>query len=542
MKKLFCMILALCMIMSGMIFCVSATESDTQSEDSIASVTVGESTRYYTTFEEAITAVNAVEENENWVVVSILKNFSDTTNATANSAVNGARKITRKNVEIQGNGYTVSHTNSKSKYEPYLEFAGENFKLSNLTIHSNSAGFSVTGYGEYTIDHVTITVKGTTDASVIDTARLIGNAGGALKITLKDCNFSNNWKRAFNVVAGANTVDVTMNGGSYSSTSNKYRPNDITSCSADSVFTFSNAYVYGITTAALRVCAGAKGKVTVESGLFYNAGTGEVFVNLGAVDVTVNGGTYVSSNSSAKGSTTQYRIANVTIDTSKSGTLTVNGGRFLYLGTLGKDVYGAYSTDGSTFTKYPDNSNSLVIGQETAPSTLIGASVRLKAEPGIRFESEVGKARLEALKQFAAELALKDAAAAEVTYGTLVIPKSLLGDKALTHAAFDGVEDEALKFADIVAKDGIHYDADGNATIYAAITGIPYAQNEAVLVARAYAKVTAGGFTFYVYSETTTERSMQYVATAAKADAETYNRLNAEQKAMLESYINGGAE
>ena len=541
MKKLFCMILALCMIMSGMIFCVSATESDTQSEDSIASVTVGESTRYYTTFEEAITAVNAVEENENWVVVSILKNFSDTTNATANSAVNGARKITRKNVEIQGNGYTVSHTNSKSKYEPYLEFAGENFKLSNLTIHSNSAGFSVTGYGEYTIDHVTITVKGTTDASVIDTARLVGNAGGALKITLKDCNFSNNRRRAFNIVAGTYTVNVTVDGGSYASTYAS-RPNDLTTCSASSEVTVKNAYFYGASVAALRVCAGAKGKVTVESGLFYNAGTGEVFVNLGAVDVTVNGGTYVSSNSSAKGSTTQYRIANVTIDTSKSGTLTVNGGRFLYLGTLGKDVYGAYSTDGSTFTKYPDNSNSLVIGQETAPSTLIGASVRLKAEPGIRFESEVGKARLEALKQFAAELALKDAAAAEVTYGTLVIPKALLGDKALTHAAFDGVEDEALKFADIVAKDGIHYDADGNATIYAAITGIPYAQNEAVLVARAYAKVTAGGFTFYVYSETTTERSMQYVATAAKADAETYNRLNAEQKAMLESYINGGAE
>lgn len=541
MKKLFCMILALCMIMSGMIFCVSATESDTQSEDSIASVTVGESTRYYTTFEEAITAVNAVEENENWVVVSILKNFSDTTNATANSAVNGARKITRKNVEIQGNGYTVSHTNSKSNYEPYLEFAGENFKLSNLTIHSNSAGFSVTGYGEYTIDHVTITVKGTTDASVIDTARLIGNAGGALKITLKDCNFSNNRRRAFNIVAGTYTVNVTVDGGSYASTYAR-RPNDLTTCSASSEVTVKNAYFYGASVAALRVCAGAKGKVTVESGLFYNAGTGEVFVNLGAVDVTVNGGTYVSSHSSDKDSTPQYRIANVTIDTSKSGTLTVNGGRFLYLGTLGKDVYGAYSTDGSTFTKYPDNSNSLVIGQETAPSTLIGASVRLKAEPGIRFESEVGKARLEALKQFAAELALKDAAAAEVTYGTLVIPKALLGDKALTHAAFDGVEDEALKFADIVAKDGIHYDADGNATIYAAITGIPYAQNEAVLVARAYAKVTAGGFTFYVYSETTTERSMQYVATAAKADAETYNRLNAEQKAMLESYINGGAE
>lgn len=541
MKKLFCMILALCMIMSGMIFCVSATESDTQSEDSIASVTVGESTRYYTTFEEAVTAVNAVEENENWVVVSILKNFSDTTNATANSAVNGARKITRKNVEIQGNGYTVSHTNSKSKYEPYLEFAGENFKLSNLTIQSNSAGFSVTGYGEYTIDHVTITVKGTTDASVIDTARLIGNAGGALKITLKDCNFSNNRRRAFNIVAGTYTVNVTVDGGSYASTYAS-RPNDLTTCSASSEVTVKNAYFYGASVAALRVCAGAKGKVTVESGLFYNAGTGEVFVNLGAVDVTVNGGTYVSSNSSAKGSTTQYRIANVTIDTSKSGTLTVNGGRFLYLGTLGKDVYGAYSTDGSTFTKYPDNSNSLVIGQETAPSTLIGASVRLKAEPGIRFESEVGKARLEALEQFAAELALKDGSAAEVTYGTLVIPKALLGDKALTHAAFDGVEDEALKFADIVAKDGIHYDADGNATIYAAITGIPYAQNEAVLVARAYARVTAGGFTFYVYSETTTERSMQYVATAAKADAETYNRLNAEQKAMLESYINGGAE
>ena len=541
MKKLFCMILALCMIMSGMIFCVSATESDTQSEDSIASVTVGESTRYYTTLEEAITAVNAVEENENWVVVSILKNFSDTTNATANSAVNGARKITRKNVEIQGNGYTVSHTNSKSKYEPYLEFAGENFKLSNLTIHSNSAGFSVTGYGEYTIDHVTITVKGTTDASVIDTARLIGNAGGALKITLKDCNFSNNRRRAFNIVAGTYTVNVTVDGGSYASTYAS-RPNDLTTCSASSEVTVKNAYFYGASVAALRVCAGAKGKVTVESGLFYNAGTGEVFVNLGAVDVTVNGGTYVSSNSSAKGSTTQYRIANVTIDTSKSGTLTVNGGRFLYLGTLGKDVYGAYSTDGSTFTKYPDNSNSLVIGQETAPSTLIGASVRLKAEPGIRFESEVGKARLEALKQFAAELALKDGSAAEVTYGTLVIPKTLLGDRALTHAAFDGVEDVALKFADIVAKDGIHYDADGNATIYAAITGIPYAQNEAVLVARAYARVTAGGFTFYVYSETTTERSMQYVATAAKADAETYNRLNAEQKAMLESYINGGAE
>ena len=541
MKKLFCMILALCMIMSGMIFCVSATESDTQSEDSIASVTVGESTRYYTTFEEAITAVNAVEENENWVVVSILKNFSDTTNATANSAVNGARKITRKNVEIQGNGYTVSHTNSKSKYEPYLEFAGENFKLSNLTIHSNSAGFSVTGYGEYTIDHVTITVKGTTDASVIDTARLIGNAGGALKITLKDCNFSNNRRRAFNIVAGTYTVNVTVDGGSYASTYAS-RPNDLTTCSASSEVTVKNAYFYGASVAALRVCEKAKGKVTVESGLFYNAGTGEVFVNLGAVDVTVNGGTYVSSNSSAKGSTTQYRIANVTIDTSKSGTLTVNGGRFLYLGTLGKDVYGAYSTDGSTFTKYPDNSNSLVIGQETAPSTLIGASVRLKAEPGIRFESEVGKARLEALKQFAAELALKDGSAAEVTYGTLVIPKTLLGDRALTHAAFDGVEDVALKFADIVAKDGIHYDADGNATIYAAITGIPYAQNEAVLVARAYARVTAGGFTFYVYSETTTERSMQYVATAAKADTETYNRLNAEQKAMLESYINGGAE
>ena len=88
---------------------------------------------------------------------------------------------------------------------------------------------------------------------------------------------------------------------------------------------------------------------------------------------------------------------------------------------------------------------------------MIGASVRLKAEPGIRFESEVGKARLEALKQFAAELALKDGSAAEVTYGSLVIPKTLLGDRALTHEAFVGVGDGALKFTAIVAKEGIQY-------------------------------------------------------------------------------------
>ena len=508
MKKLFCMILALCMIMSGMIFCVSATESDTQSEDSIASVTVGESTRYYTTFEEAITAVNATV-GENIITLTLLQDI----------ALNGEKyTISRNNTVVDGGNHTIALTATSTG--SFLTITGSDCVVKNMTLDNKVAaysnGFAHLGTGTSVFENLNVNYLSNATHNGLNAAFYIkGNTDAKLNLTIKGCAANTGKTRFFALEGGTQQVEVTLIDNNFVNPADYGRCADIKG--AGSKVIVKNGYYQTNSTAVFRVWGG---ELIIEDGLFNLKGNGDTILAAEKYDaasggsVNIKNGVFLSGNQQTTKKGVIY---------SGPGTVNVTSGIFILTKKLA-DGYSAIANQDETVLAFADGQMIATLG--VAPDTKTGAAVRLKAEPGIRFES-------------AAKGISKSA---EVTYGTLVIPKALLGDKALTHAAFDGVEDEALKFADIVAKDGIHYDADGNATIYAAITGIPYAQNEAVLVARAYARVTAGGFTFYVYSETTTERSMQYVATAAKADAETYNRLNAEQKAMLESYINGGAE
>ncbi len=149
---------------------------------------------------------------------------------------------------------------------------------------------------------------------------------------------------------------------------------------------------------------------------------------------------------------------------------------------------------------------SLTVGTTTAElhfviidmPTVLGGSVRLSDPSGLRFQSRV-------------PAALKDSGA---TFGTLIIPKEVLGDAELTHA-IDLVEDviqtqwatsEVQMFNPGEYREGYEY-------FNAVLTGIPEAYYDAEIVARSYAYANGE----YYYSETVT-RSIAQVAALALED------------------------
>ncbi len=156
--------------------------------------------------------------------------------------------------------------------------------------------------------------------------------------------------------------------------------------------------------------------------------------------------------------------------------------------------------------------------------TILGGSVRLSEPAGLRFQSKVEDA-----------LVAKGA-----TFGTLIIPKAVLGDESLTVATQSVRDIPQTKWATESVKVNNPQDyEEGFAYFNAVLTKIPAEHYDKVMVARSYAYLDGA----YYYSEPV-ERSIAQVAAYAIQDGYTNSVLYsyvdtalADETLMMESKI-----
>ena len=156
-------------------------------------------------------------------------------------------------------------------------------------------------------------------------------------------------------------------------------------------------------------------------------------------------------------------------------------------------------------------------GWDALPQTLEGASVRLvKDSEGIRFESQIPAALVKLAESLADE-------GTEVSYGTLIVPTDTIAEQAylnLNTLRMLGLE-EGKDYVDIVAKDGMTLDEEGNVNLRAALVNIRKANYGLDLSAVSYIRYTRDGHEVTVcssYTETLNSRSMAEVAQKALED------------------------
>ena len=136
---------------------------------------------------------------------------------------------------------------------------------------------------------------------------------------------------------------------------------------------------------------------------------------------------------------------------------------------------------------------------------VLGGSVRLSAPAGLRFQSKV-------------EEALVNEGA---TFGTLVIPKAVLGEAELTYETASVRNIPQTKWATDSVKENNPEDyEEGYAYFNGVLTNIPAEHYDKVIVARSYAYLNG----VYYYSEPT-ERSIAQVAAYALQDGYTQSVL-----------------
>jgi len=150
--------------------------------------------------------------------------------------------------------------------------------------------------------------------------------------------------------------------------------------------------------------------------------------------------------------------------------------------------------------------------------TILGGSVRLSAPSGLRFQSKVPS-----------ELANSGA-----TFGTLYIPKDVLGSNELTVATPTVENVQQTKWAtDSVRENNPQQYEEGCEYFNAVLTGIPEEHYDKVIVARSY--VYANGQ--YYYSDTV-ERSIAQVSACALKDGYTNQILyDYVDKALADSTV-----
>lgn len=184
--------------------------------------------------------------------------------------------------------------------------------------------------------------------------------------------------------------------------------------------------------------------------------------------------------------------------------------------------------------------------QENAPVMQTGAGVRLvKNSSGLRFLADISAEVL------AAAESQKDEGT-EVKIGTLICPADLVAERStFTHRALDVA---GTLYQDVSAKDGLTYDADGNAHLRVALVEIAASNYERAFAARTYISYIKDGKTVYVYAdyaETDHARSIAAVAQAALSDVRTerdaeypyavaggYSPYNSAERAVLQAYLN----
>jgi hypothetical protein len=136
---------------------------------------------------------------------------------------------------------------------------------------------------------------------------------------------------------------------------------------------------------------------------------------------------------------------------------------------------------------------------------VLGGSVRLSAPAGLRFQSKVS------------ETLVKEGA----TFGTLVIPKAVLGEEVLTHKTVSVRDIPQTKWATESVKQNNPEDyEEGYAYFNGVLTDIPEEHYDKVIVARSYACLNG----VYYYSEPM-ERSIAQVAAYAIQDGYTEDVL-----------------
>ena len=156
-------------------------------------------------------------------------------------------------------------------------------------------------------------------------------------------------------------------------------------------------------------------------------------------------------------------------------------------------------------------------GWDALPQTWKGASVRLVAgSEGIRFESQI-PAALVALAESLADKGTK------VSYGTLIVPTVTIADQAhlnLNTLRMLGLK-EGKDYVDIVAKDGMTLDEEGNVHLRAALVNIREANYDLALSAVSYIRYIRDGHEVTVCSDYVAadhSRSMAEVARMALED------------------------
>lgn len=136
---------------------------------------------------------------------------------------------------------------------------------------------------------------------------------------------------------------------------------------------------------------------------------------------------------------------------------------------------------------------------------VLGGSVRLSAPAGLRFQSKVD------------DVFVEDGA----SFGTLIIPKGVLGDEALTVETQSVRDIPQTKWAtDSVRENNPQDYEEGCEYFNAVLTGIPAEHYDEIMVARSYAYLNGA----YYYSEQV-ERSIAQVAAYAIQDGYTNSVL-----------------
>ena len=168
----------------------------------------------------------------------------------------------------------------------------------------------------------------------------------------------------------------------------------------------------------------------------------------------------------------------------------------------------------------------------------------MKNSSGLRF---LAKVSVEAL---AAAESQKDEGT-EVKIGTLICPADLVAERStFTHRTLNVT---GTLYQDVSAKDGLSYDADGNATVKVALVDIASGNYGRAFAARTYISYIRNGETVYVYADyagSDNARSITTVAQAALADIRTeqdesyayavdggFSPYNSAEREVLKAYL-----
>ena len=303
--------------------------------------------------------------------------------------------------------------------------------------------------------------------------------------------------------------------------------------------------------------------VTIYDGYFCNNGKGRALTTNGSAgeqkDISIYGGTFVVKGTGAavrsddsKRPVVVYggQFFNYANNWAVAGQSRLKGGYVMAVkaladggsvteNTAARNEAGGYLMTDGLYARVAD----------TAPTMLPGASARLvEGSNGIRFEATVSKATVDYVT------GLKDEGT-EIGYGTVICPTDLL-------AGISGMNMNALTvmgkaYENVVAKDGISTDADGNVRIRAALVDLKTENIGRAMSAVSYISYVKNGTTVYVYgayAESESSRSMSYVANAALNDVKStatglykyeyngkYSPYTDAQRAILQGYLDAVA-